>query len=58
MFLASSWAQSWAYGCSECPDVSTCGCTYFTTDALSHGSWGGGYEGENFLSCRKTDILL
>jgi hypothetical protein len=42
---ASSWAESCAYGCSECPDDSTCGCTYFTTHALTHGSWGHGYEG-------------
>lgn len=42
---ASSWAQSCSHGCSECPDDSTCGCTYFTTHALTHGSWGGGYIG-------------
>eukprot|EP01038_Epipyxis_sp_PR26KG_P006478 gene6478-8910_t len=42
---ATSWAQSCAYGCSECPDDSTCGCTYFTTHALSHGNWGYGYQG-------------
>jgi hypothetical protein len=33
---ASTWAQNCAYGCTECPDDSTCGCTYFTTHALSH----------------------
>ena len=42
---ASSWAQGCAHGCSECPDDSSCGCTYFTTHALTHGSWGGGYIG-------------
>lgn len=42
---AQTWAQSCAYGCSECPDDSSCGCTYFTTHAMSHGSWGYGYEG-------------
>jgi hypothetical protein len=42
---ASSWAESCAFGCSECPDDSTCGCTYFTTHAMSHGGWGYGYQG-------------
>ena len=42
---ASSWAQSCAYGCTECLDDSTCGCTYFTTHALVHGNWNHGYEG-------------
>jgi hypothetical protein len=42
---AVSWAESCAYGCSECPDDNSCGCTYFTTHALTHGGWGGGYEG-------------
>ncbi len=42
---AATWAQGCAYGCSECPDDSTCGCTYFTTHAMVHGSWGHGYEG-------------
>lgn len=42
---AASWAQGCATGCSECPDDSSCGCTYFTTHALSHGNWGGGYVG-------------
>jgi hypothetical protein len=32
-------------GCSECPDDQSCGCTYFTTHALVHGGWSGGYEG-------------
>lgn len=41
----TDWAQSCAYGCSECPDDQTCGCTYFTTHALVHGGWGHGYEG-------------
>ncbi len=42
---AASWAQDCAFGCGECPDDGSCGCTYFTTHALSHGSWGGGYVG-------------
>lgn len=42
---AKTWAESCAYGCTECPDDSTCGCTYFTTHALTHGNWGHGYEG-------------
>ncbi len=42
---AAEWAESCAYGCSECPDDSSCGCTYFTTHALVHGGWGHGYEG-------------
>lgn len=42
---AKDWAESCAFGCSECPDDSSCGCTYFTTHALSHGNWGHGYEG-------------
>ena len=42
---AALWAESCAYGCTECPDDSTCGCTYFTTHALSHGNWGYGYQG-------------
>ncbi len=42
---ASDWAKSCAFGCDECPDDSTCGCTYFTTHALKHGSWGYGLEG-------------
>ncbi len=42
---ASDWAKSCAYGCDECPDDSTCTCTYFTTHALKHGSWGYGLEG-------------
>lgn len=42
---ATQWAQNCAYGCSECPDDSTCGCTYFTTHALTHGDWNHGYEG-------------
>lgn len=41
----TEWAESCAYGCSECPDDQTCGCTYFTTHALVHGGWGHGYEG-------------
>lgn len=39
---AASWAQSCAYGCTECPDSSACECTMFTTHALTHGSWGYG----------------
>ncbi len=27
---------------AECPDDSTCECTMFTTQALTHGGWGGG----------------
>ena len=42
---ATQWAQSCAYGCTECPDDQSCGCTYFTTHALVHGSWSHGYEG-------------
>lgn len=42
---ATVWAESCAYGCSECPDDQSCGCTYFTTHALVHGGWGGGYIG-------------
>lgn len=42
---ATTWAESCAYGCTECPDDSTCGCTYFTTHALVHGNWGYGYQG-------------
>lgn len=42
---ASTWAESCAFGCSECPDDSTCGCTYFTTHAMVHGGWGYGYQG-------------
>eukprot|EP01031_Cornospumella_fuschlensis_P012419 gene12419-15175_t len=42
---ASAWAESCAYGCSECPDDSSCTCTYFTTHAMVHGDWGHGYEG-------------
>lgn len=42
---ATNWAQDCAYGCTECPDDSTCGCTYFTTHALTHGNWGYGYQG-------------
>lgn len=42
---AATWAQSCAYGCTECPDDSSCGCTYFTTHAMSHGNWGHGYVG-------------
>lgn len=42
---AAEWAESCAYGCSECPDDNSCGCTYFTTHALVHGGWSGGYEG-------------
>lgn len=42
---ATAWAQSCANGCSECPDDSSCGCTYFTTHAMVHGGWGHGYEG-------------
>ena len=42
---AASWAQSCAYGCSECPDDSSCTCTYFTTHAMTHGNWGHGYVG-------------
>ena len=42
---ATEWAESCAYGCSECPDDQSCGCTYFTTHALTHGGWGYGYEG-------------
>jgi hypothetical protein len=34
--VATTWAETCAYGCSECPDDSTCGCTYFTTHALTH----------------------
>ena len=30
---ASSWAQSCAMGCSECPNDSSCECTSFTTHA-------------------------
>ena len=41
----AEWAESCAYGCSECPDDQSCGCTYFTTHALTHGGWGYGYEG-------------
>ena len=41
----AEWAESCAYGCSECPDDQSCGCTYFTTHALVHGGWTGGYEG-------------
>ena len=39
---AASWAESCAYGCTECPDNSSCECTMFTTHALTHGGWGGG----------------
>lgn len=42
---ATSWAESCAFGCSECPDDSSCGCTYFTTHAMVHGGWGYGYQG-------------
>ncbi len=42
---AAEWAESCAFGCSECPDDNSCGCTYFTTHALVHGGWGHGYEG-------------
>ncbi len=35
---AASWAESCAYGCSECPDDDSCGCTYFTTHAMVHGN--------------------
>lgn len=42
---AKEWGESCAYGCDECPDDSSCGCTYFTTHALKHGSWGYGLEG-------------
>lgn len=42
---AAEWAESCAFGCSECPDDNSCGCTYFTTHALVHGGWSGGYEG-------------
>lgn len=41
----AEWAESCAYGCDECPDDQSCGCTYFTTHALTHGGWGHGYEG-------------
>lgn len=41
----AEWAESCAYGCDECPDDQSCGCTYFTTHALTHGGWGYGYEG-------------
>ena len=41
----AEWAESCAYGCAECPDDQSCGCTYFTTHALEHGNWGYGYEG-------------
>lgn len=40
---ATTWAQSCAYGCTECPDDSSCTCTLFTTHAMSHGNWGHGY---------------
>lgn len=42
---ATNWAENCAYGCNECPDDSTCGCTYFTTHAMTHGGWGYGYQG-------------
>lgn len=42
---AAEWAENCAYGCAECPDDQSCGCTYFTTKALGHGGWGYADEG-------------
>lgn len=39
---AADWAVQCAYGCTECPADTSCGCTLFTTHAMDHGSWGGG----------------
>jgi hypothetical protein len=43
---AAFWGQDCAFGCKECPNDSTCGATYFTTHALTHGNWGYGYQND------------
>jgi hypothetical protein len=45
-YAAASWARDCAFGCKECPNDSTCGSSYFTFHALTHGNWSYGYEGE------------